>query len=168
MRPNEDPLWNEPSAALVHDGVRSRTASAVLRAIDGETTDRLARYADAPRAEVTHRLDALDGEWDTDRAIELEVAVTGLAGLALARRQPAFLALPVLAAGALLIHSLTGRDPLLPVMRRLGLRSSQEIERERFALKALRGDFAMLRPESIDGVSPSPHTAAAESAGDTP
>lgn len=160
---------SERSAALAHDRVRARTAHDVLRAIDGETSERLSRYADAEPAQIGDRLRALDREWDTDRALELEAAITGLAGLALTRWRPSFLPLPAIVGGALLVHSLTGLHPLLPIVRRLGLRSSREIERERFALKALRGDFETLsRPESIDGIAPRPHTVASEAAGDPP
>jgi hypothetical protein len=38
-------------------------------------------------------------------------------------------------------HALQGWCPPLPLLRRLGVRTQQEIERERYALKALRGDF---------------------------
>ena len=39
------------------------------------------------------------------------------------------------------LHAMTGCYPLLPLFRRLGFRSPREIARERYALKALRGDF---------------------------
>jgi hypothetical protein len=39
------------------------------------------------------------------------------------------------------MHAFSGRYPVLPVLRRMGLRTSREIARERYALKALRGDF---------------------------
>jgi hypothetical protein len=35
----------------------------------------------------------------------------------------------------------SGWYPLMPLFRRLGIRTAREIERERYALKALRGDF---------------------------
>jgi hypothetical protein len=41
-------------------------------------------------------------------------------------------------------HALQGWCPPVPVMRRLGVRTAREIERERYALKALRGDFDQL------------------------
>jgi hypothetical protein len=40
-----------------------------------------------------------------------------------------------------LLHATTGGHPLMPLFRRLGLRSAKEIARERYGLKALRGDF---------------------------
>jgi hypothetical protein len=50
--------------------------------------------------------------------------------------------LPVVVAGFLLQHALQGWCPPLPVLRRLGVRTADEINQERYALKALRGDFA--------------------------
>jgi hypothetical protein len=41
----------------------------------------------------------------------------------------------------LLVHASHGWYPLLPLFRRLGVCTRDEIERERFALKAIRGDF---------------------------
>ena len=43
--------------------------------------------------------------------------------------------------GFLLQHALQGWCPPVPVFRRLGVRTTAEIDRERYALKALRGDF---------------------------
>ncbi len=38
-------------------------------------------------------------------------------------------------------HAVQGWCPPVPVLRRLGFRTTYEIDRERYALKALRGDF---------------------------
>jgi hypothetical protein len=140
----------------VPDPVRARTAAEVLRRIDDTTTAHLIRGAEAPPDAVASQLERLDREWDTDRALETEAAVTGLVGLALgALLRPAFLVVPAFVAASVLTHALTGRYPMMPLFRRLGLRTSREIARERYALKALRGDFADLdaggeaRPEAV-------------------
>jgi hypothetical protein len=39
-------------------------------------------------------------------------------------------------------HAVQGWCPPVPILRRLGFRTVTEIEQERHALKALRGDFA--------------------------
>jgi hypothetical protein len=128
------------------DRVRSHTAPAVLRRIDDVTVASLARCEGSPQA-IDRRLAELDREWDTDRALETEAATMGLVGLALGTFvRPQLLALPALVAAAVLMQATTGRYPLMPLFRRLGLRSSKEIERERYALKALRGDFAGMEP----------------------
>lgn len=131
------------------DRVRSHTAAAVLRRIDDDTAANLLQYADAPPEIVAARLDELDREWDTDRAIELEASLMGLAGLALgAFVRPAFRAMPAVVASAVLLHATTGVYPLLPIFRRLGLRTAREIARERYAPKALRGDFVGLEVDA--------------------
>lgn len=140
--------------SAAHDRVRLRTAPEVLQRIDDATTSALARCAVAGPAAATQRLQALDREWDTDRVLEVETAVTGLAGVSLAAVVArGFGVLPALAAAALLLHATTGRHPWLPLLRRLGVRSAREIERERYALKALRGDFAGLGAAAAPGTS---------------
>jgi hypothetical protein len=125
------------------DRVRAHTAKDVLRRIDDETNHRLIEAADASHEATAQRLKALEREWDTDRAMEVEAATMGLLGLALGAflRTP-LLALPAVVAAAVLTHATTAHYPLMPLFRRLGLRTSREIARERYALKALRGDFA--------------------------
>ena len=56
-------------------------------------------------------------------------------------------ALPGVVAGFLLQHALQGWCPPLPIFRRLGVRTQSEIDHERYALKALRGDFRNLPAE---------------------
>ena len=48
---------------------------------------------------------------------------------------------PVGVAAFLLQHALQGWCPPLPVFRWYGVRTQSEIEQERYALKAIRGDF---------------------------
>jgi hypothetical protein len=137
------------------DRVRRRTAVDVLRRIDDDTLASVGRCADAPPEEIDARLAVLDREWDTDRALEVEAAATGLLGLALATfAGTRFLALPAFVAASVLLHATTGRYPLMPVFRRMGLRTAREIARERYALKALRGDFAVLDARSAELAAP--------------
>ena len=49
------------------------------------------------------------------------------------------------------LHAATGWYPLLPVFRRLGFRSAREIAGERYALKALRGDFHAMNESAHAG-----------------
>ncbi|NML18303.1 hypothetical protein [Azohydromonas caseinilytica] len=138
--PNEQGV--HPAQTLPLDRTRRHTAREVLRRIDEDTVSSLARCAEAGPAAITARLGELDREWDTDRVLELEAASMGLLGVALAAWKPRLLALPGVVALALMVQATTGRYPLMPLFRRLGVRTAREIERERHALKALRGDFA--------------------------
>lgn len=125
------------------DRIRQHTAPAVQQRIDDRTVGSLMHCATGDATLVAERLRELEREWDTDRAIGLEAAMTGLIGLALGTfLRPALRLVPAVVACALLAHAITGRYPLLPLLRRLGLRTAREIARERYALKALRGDFA--------------------------
>jgi hypothetical protein len=106
---------------------------------------RLRQLAVGKPGGIATRLDELDREWDTDRMIEVEAAFMGLFGLALgALADRRLLALPAMVGVAVFLHATTGWYPLLPVFRRLGFRSAREIARERYALKALRGDFHLM------------------------
>jgi hypothetical protein len=151
----------EAETGMNGDRVRARTAAEVLRRIDGATADRLADYANADAQAVERRLQELDREWDTDRIIEVEASAMALTGLVIGtffRRS--FLAIPAVVGGAVFLHAMTGFYPLLPLFRRLGVRSPREIERERYALKALRGDFGEARQhgssESVTAAVPPP------------
>ena len=49
--------------------------------------------------------------------------------------------LPTVVFGFLAQHALQGWCPPLPVLRKLGFRTQKEIQRERHAVKKLRGDY---------------------------
>jgi hypothetical protein len=147
------------------DRDRRHTAKTVLQRIDDETAACLHEYADAPAGRITERLSELDREWDMDRAIELESSMMGLFGLALgAFVSRTFLAVPAAVGAAVFLHALIGWYPLLPAFRRMGLRTAREIARERYALKALRGDFSGMEADNrhaavTEAASPSSTTA---------
>lgn len=111
------------------------------RRIEHQIARNLAYFAQHP-AEIARRLAELDQEWDIERAIAATAASVGLFGFALAAvRGRRFLLLPAAVSAFLLQHSVQGWCPPIPVLRALGFRTPHEIERERHALKALRGDF---------------------------
>ncbi|WP_040589431.1 YgaP family membrane protein [Allomesorhizobium alhagi] len=127
-----------PSSA---ERVPTHTAEDVNRRIRQETESRIAYYADRPD-EIARRLGELDREWDIERAIEANASTLALAGVALGvTSDRRWLALPALVTGFLLQHAIQGWCPPVPVLRRLGFRTAREIEQERYALMALRGDF---------------------------
>ncbi len=122
--------------------VRANTDPKINERIDREIEDRVHFYAAQNKQEITRRIEELEREWSIERAIEVEASSMGLIGLTLGLGvNRKFLALPTFVAGMMLLHGGQGWYPLLPVFRRLGFRTRQEIDREKFALKALRGDF---------------------------
>ncbi len=117
-------------------------------AIRRQTEENVARYANEPTA-IERRLAELDREWDIERTLEANAATVALIGVGLgAFVDRRLLALPALVCGFLLQHALQGWCPPVPLFRHLGVRTAREIDEERYALKALRGDF---RPTSPGG-----------------
>ena len=128
--------------------VRRNTVEAINRGIDAQIEQNIRYYSKHP-VEIGRRLAELDREWDIERAIEANAASVLLAGLALAfTRDRRFLVLPVLVGTFLLQHAIEGWCPPVPILRRLGFRTADEINRERYALKMLRGDFAAVEPST--------------------
>ena len=99
---------------------------------------------DGGPAAIDERLAQLDHEWTTGRATKAAAAVVIVVGLALSLLNPWWLVLPV-AGGAMLLQYLFGRRSVSGAFfHSLGLRTGAEIEQEKVALKALRGDFQNL------------------------
>lgn len=123
--------------------VRRHTPPATNRRIDDRIAESIHEHAHASPAELTARLRQLEREWDIERVLETNAAALALAGLVLAAwRGPRWLLLTTGVAGFLLLHGVQGWCPPVPLLRRLGIRTAEEIDREKFALRFLRGDFA--------------------------
>jgi hypothetical protein len=123
------------------------TEEEVSRRIQAEI-ERSVRWHAANPQHIAQRLCELDAEWDIERAIEANASTLALAGIVLgARGSKSWLLLSALGTAFLLQHALQGWCPPVPVLRRLGFRAVREIERERQALKAVRGDFARVDAE---------------------
>lgn len=123
------------------DRVPENTSEEVNRRIEQQTENRLRATVVQPR-DIPRRLQELKKEWDIERAIEMNASVLAFIGTALGYfAHPYWLVLPALVTAFLFQHALQGWCPPVPVLRRLGFRTSNEIERERHALKAFRGDY---------------------------
>ncbi len=110
--------------------------------IQRQTEQDIAAAAALGQGAMERRLGELDHEWDIERTLEANAATVSLVGVILgATVDRRFFLLPGLVGGFLLQHAIQGWCPPVPLFRRLGIRTQPEIERERYALKALRGDF---------------------------
>jgi hypothetical protein len=122
--------------------VAINTADEVNRQIRQQTKARIEATASRGPLAIERRLHELDEEWDIERCLETmapTITLLGI-GLGLTRGRSWFL-LPIMVQSFFLQHALHGWCPPIPVLRRLGVRTCTEIEEERYALKALRGDF---------------------------
>src|SRR4051812_29353169 len=117
------------------DRVPQQTSDKVNERIRCETEERITRLKDSGPAAISRRLAELDAEWDIERTLETNAAAVSLIGLTLgATSNRRWFALPAVVAAFLLQHALHGWCPPLPILRRMGFRTSGEIDYERYAL----------------------------------
>jgi hypothetical protein len=131
--------------------VEDQTSSELNRRIRTQGEVNVAYYAAHPE-QIDRRLAELDEEWDIERRFQVNSAALSLLGLALAlTRSWRWLLLPLAVQAFFLQHGLQGWCPPLSMLRRLGIRTENEIHAERHALKALRGDFAAVTENAESG-----------------
>jgi hypothetical protein len=124
------------------DRVRQHTPPEINKRIDTDIETALQRYTGASREALSRRIDELDREWDIERVLETNAASFSLLGLILSRiHNRKWMWLSTGVAAFLLPHALQGWCPPVSVFRRLGIRTQGEIDREKYTLKVLRGDF---------------------------
>ncbi len=137
------------------DRVRAHTSSSIQAELDREMVERIAQLSSGASEgsdAIGQRLAELDKESDIERVLEFNAGVLSLSGMALGhffnRR---WFALPAVVMAFLIQHAVQGWCPPVPVFRRFGIRTRQEIEAERHALKLLRGDAQMVEQSQNDG-----------------
>jgi hypothetical protein len=134
-----------PFLSTTANRVTDNTAPTVNEKIDVRTQISIQKAYEGGLSSINRRLDKLDREWDVERCLETGAASLSLLGATLGTTvNRRWFALPAVVSGFLLQHALQGWCPPLPVLRRLGVRTADEINQERYALKALRGDFTKL------------------------
>lgn len=122
--------------------VQLNTNHVVNEEIRRKMLSNAASYANKNRKAISLRLHELDHEWDTERVLEVNAAAFVLISVVLGfQLHYAWFYIAGIIAFFLLQHALQGWCPPLPIIRRLGIRTSAEINDEKMALKALRGDF---------------------------
>lgn len=127
-----------PIFAKTATRVSSNTPPEVNMRIKSQMEARVATLASQGEEVINARLEALDEEWDIERCLETGASSLMLIGTVLGTTvNKKWFWLPGGVAAFLLQHALQGWCPPLPVFRRLGVRTSEEINQERMALRAL-------------------------------
>jgi hypothetical protein len=122
--------------------VPKNTTEKINAVIQGQTEANVLRCASAGPEAIDRRLAELSKEWDVERWVETLASSFTLTGLILGLAlHPAWFILPFVVQAFFLQHALQGWCPPVPFLRRSGVRTMAEIDEERYALKALRGDF---------------------------
>ena len=128
---------------LQHDRVRAHSSEKANDRIDRATQRRVLRAGGESKPALSRRLEELDSEWDMERVLETNASALALGGVVLGLLvNKKFFAIPCFVLPFLLQHALQGWCPPVPMFRSRGVRTRKEIDTEKFAVKALRGDFA--------------------------
>lgn len=126
------------------DKAARSTCQMVNREIRDRTSERLNFYQGRGKQALTERITELNREWDTERVLETNAAslvlISSLMGFKKSKRC-CFLVTGTVGF-FLLQHALQGWCPPLPVIRKLGVRTAEEISREKTVIKLMRGDFS--------------------------
>jgi hypothetical protein len=131
--------------------VEHNTDDAVNQAIRSRTDAEILRLEGASEGEIAQRLQELEAEWDVERVLQANASTLVVTGVLLGSRVNRwFLLLPAAVLTFFGQHALQGWCPPIPLFRRMGIRTRREIERERYAIKALRGDFDAIPRASAD------------------
>jgi hypothetical protein len=137
--------------------VEASTDEQINQRIRRDLEARLCYYAQRPE-EIDGRLDELDHEWDIGRLLETSAGTFSVLGLTLGSVRRKWFLLSGLVGAFLLQYAVQGWCPPVGLFRRLGIRTMDEINHERIALEALRGDFDNIRVDGELG----PHERAAQ------
>lgn len=124
------------------DRVRHHTAAAPNDRIEAFTRWQVEDTVRRGRDAIVARLTQLEKEWDVDRVLMLNFAIVGGTGFLLGARKRAFKRslnrwqiFTTTQLAFLALHAIVGWCPPAALLRRLGLRTSREIESERRALR---------------------------------
>lgn len=116
----------------------SDVANASIRA---ETLMCLNIFKNCNENMLTEKIRRLSREWDIERVLETNAAaLILLSSIKGFKKSKCFLVTGAVSF-FLLQHALQGWCPPLPILRKLGVRTSEEIYNEKTVLKILRGDF---------------------------
>ncbi|MBF0298544.1 MAG: hypothetical protein HQK51_07480 [Oligoflexia bacterium] len=135
------------------DRVHDNTHPAVNRKIKIQTDASIEYYGRHPEL-IPERLKELDKEWDIERILEANASIFIILGLLtgifVKKRLRLF---PLIVSSFLLQHSIQGWCPPLPILRRLGVRTTEEILREKAALSLLNTDNTFVEKISKKDIS---------------
>src|SRR4051794_19892850 len=100
-----------------------------------KTQNNLVHYANEPESVIRQRIEALDNEWDMNRMLQLNASILTLAGVALGSRvNRNWFWLPGIVATFLGVHAVKGWCPPVPLFKAAGVRTRQEIDKEKYGL----------------------------------
>lgn len=119
------------------------TCSKINQDIRNKTICCVNTYKNSGEAVLSDKIDKLNQEWDTERVLETNAASVVLLSsiMGYKKKKCCWFMLTGAIGFFLLQHALQGWCPPLPVIRKLGVRTAEEINQEKTLFKLIRGDF---------------------------
>lgn len=119
-----------------------RTDPPINAEIRNQTIRNINILKNANETDLTDRIRSLNSEWDTERVLEVNAAILILLSSYLGIKSSRLWFLLTGIIGIFVLqHALQGWCPPLPIIRKWGVRTEDEINSERIVLKLIRGDF---------------------------
>lgn len=130
--------------------VADHTCNQVNQDIRNKTIQTIDSLKDSTPDVLNDQIHKLDVEWDTERVLEATAASAILLGsvLGYTKKQNCWFLMTGAAGAFLMQHALQGWCPPLPVIRKMGVRTAEEITHEKTAFKHIRGDFAAMTKDA--------------------
>lgn len=146
-------IWMNSILPSTTNRVADYTSPDVNEMIRNNTLENLSYMEDAEEAELTRRIQKLNSEWDMERFVEAKAAVCVMGCSLFGMGRHKFWSTMTLIAGTFLLqHALLGWCPSAPIMRKVGVRTAEEINQEKLVLKMLRKDFAHVKPNDVKDI----------------
>jgi hypothetical protein len=122
--------------------------------IRNQTIRNLNIFKNCNAGEISERIRLLNLEWDTERVLEVNASLLVLISSYLGIKTSRIWFLLTGAVGVFMLqHSIWGWCPPLPLIRKWGVRTEDEIYAEKTALKAMRGDFSGECQSAVDALN---------------
>jgi hypothetical protein len=124
------------------DRGRGSASADPLKRIEQKIEAIIRFYSRLPKIEISKRICGLEREWSMERWLETNTSGLPFSGIIMGLTvNRKWFALPFLVTGFLFLHAMHGWCPPVTLLRKMGVRTRAEIEREKYALKVLRGDY---------------------------
>ena len=123
--------------------VANNTSNKTNQMIREQTISCIDAYKDSGTSVLSEKIKNLNYEWDTERVLEKTAASTVLLSSLIGYKKTKCCGFLITGTVGffLLQHALQGFCPPLSVIRKLGVRTAEEIFHEKMVFKYLRGDF---------------------------
>jgi hypothetical protein len=131
-----------------------RTDPKINAEIRNQTIRNLNIFKNCNETEISERIRKLDQEWDTERVLEVNASLLLVLSSYLGvKTSRIWFLLTGSVAVFMLWHAFFGWCPLLPIVRKWGVRTAEEIHSERTALKIIRADFKETSSTAADALA---------------